>query len=299
MGLARGAIRLLMQEASRKPFAGRIATLGRQTISVSGGEFARLLAERGGSPQTIASPRVDDRTLFTALGFSEVASIDYSDYEGATHIFDLNQPDLPEKLKGQFDVVLDSGTLEHVFHVPNALKNICAMVKVGGRIIMQTPSSNHFDHGFYMFSPTLFFDYFTANRFAIDTLHVIRYSPDPAQQWDVYQYQPGKWDDLQCGGLDGNPYLIFVVATKTAQSTGDVIPQQGFYAASSPLFAGARTATASPSSLPQNESAPGKTSMHARLGALLKKLPLADRLARKILRRIRKTLWSKQKVGSV
>lgn len=237
--------------------------------------------------------------LFSALGFATIESIDYSDYEGATHVFDLNQPDLPDTLKAHYDVVLDSGTLEHVFHVPNALTNIGAMTKIGGRIILQTPSSNHFDHGFYMFSPTLFFDYFTANRFKIESFYIIRYSPDPAVMWDVYQYHPRDWDDVQCGGLDGNPYLLFIVATKTAQSTSDVIPQQGFYANSSPQFAGARIAGAGgtiPASTGRTRS---ETKLRHAARSLLTKMPFVDRIARRALRRWRKMLWSRTRISRV
>ena len=65
--------------------------------------------------------------------------------------------------------LLDSGTLEHVFHLPNALKSVVELAKVGGRVMLLSPSSNHFDHGFYMFSPTLFYDYFSANGLRIET----------------------------------------------------------------------------------------------------------------------------------
>jgi hypothetical protein len=50
-------------------------------------------------------------------------------------------------LVGQFDVVLDSGTIEHVFHIPDALKNVLSLAQ-GGRVICMSPSSNHVDNGF-------------------------------------------------------------------------------------------------------------------------------------------------------
>jgi hypothetical protein len=40
------------------------------------------------------------------------------------------------------------------------------MLKVGGRLIIMVPASNSIDHGFYSFSPTLFFDYFADNGFS-------------------------------------------------------------------------------------------------------------------------------------
>ena len=58
---------------------------------------------------------------------SLVDSIDKSDYEGATIIFDMNNEIFPE-LKGKYDTVLDSGTLEHIFNIPQALDNTSSMI---------------------------------------------------------------------------------------------------------------------------------------------------------------------------
>jgi len=53
------------------------------------------------------------------LGANRVDSIDYSTYEGASIIHNLNEP-LPSDLRQQFSAVFDGGTLEHVFDVPRA-----------------------------------------------------------------------------------------------------------------------------------------------------------------------------------
>src|SRR3546814_565314 len=123
------------------------------------------------------------------------------------------------------------------------MKNVISLVKVGGRVIFLSPSSNHLDHGFYMFSPTFFVDYFSANHFEINTCYVVRYSPDMNQMWDVYQYEPGQWRNFHIGGLDASPYAIFFVATRTDKSISGVIPQQGYYADSAPFYSGARLAS--------------------------------------------------------
>src|SRR5207249_3920994 len=98
-------------------------------------------------------------TFFKALGFSEVAAMDYSDFESARYIHDLNSSEPPEHLLENFDVIIDGGTIEHVFHIPNVLNSIHKMLRPHGRTIHMSPSSNHIDHGFYMFSPTLFWDF--------------------------------------------------------------------------------------------------------------------------------------------
>ena len=62
-------------------------------------------------------------------------------------------------------MIIDGGTMEHIFHIPNVLNNIYRMLRVGGRIIHISPSSNYVDHGFYSFSPTLFYDFYQTNKF--------------------------------------------------------------------------------------------------------------------------------------
>ncbi len=302
MGLARGAIALLLEEAKIKPFSGRIATLGKQTIYASNQEIRKQFAKFGvypAEPIDISGPVIDDVRLFRALGFETVHSFDYSDFEGADFVVDLNQHGMPSESIGAYDVVLDSGTLEHIFHLPNALANVVDLVKVGGRIVLLSPSSNHIDHGFYMFSPTLFSDFLGANRFMLDKIYVVRYSGDLNELWEAYEYEPGAWRDLHIGGLDGNPYAIFVVATRTERSTSNVVPQQGYYANSSESYVGSRLArvehdgaaggstkstiaTAS-QSIVGVEGSPMKTYLRT----LIKRIPGARRAALWLLARVR------------
>jgi SAM-dependent methyltransferase len=105
--------------------------------------------------------------FFRVLGAQEYVSVDRSDYEGANFLHDLNEP-FPAKMRGQFDFVLDSGTLEHIFNYPAALKNSLELLRVGGHFLTATPANGHMGHGFYQFSPELFFSIFTEqNGFAL------------------------------------------------------------------------------------------------------------------------------------
>ncbi len=137
--------------------------------------------------------------------------------------------DVPEHLAERFDLVLDGGTLEHVFNFPVALKNTIRLAKVGGRIIYILPVTNHVDHGFYMFSPTLFMDYFRANKLQVETFYIIRYSPDPNKPWHAYRYDEHSFSKLSIGCLDERPYMLFAVARRLPKSTWDKIPQQAHY----------------------------------------------------------------------
>jgi SAM-dependent methyltransferase len=230
MGLGRAATALLLEEAAARPFVGKIATLGRQTIGATPQEISAQFKRFGVLPRApIGHTQPDDQALFRMMGFAAVESLDYSDFEGATHVVDLNSDNLSPSLIGQFDVVLDSGTIEHVFHVPNALKNALSLAKEGGRVIFLSPSSNHVDHGFYMYSPTLFMDYLTANGLRIETCYFIRYSPDGRRPWQAYRYTRESWRQFTIGVLDDRPYMVFVVATRVPGSSIGKIPQQALY----------------------------------------------------------------------
>src|SRR5258706_3246646 len=243
MGINKSAIKVFLHESQRRGLLGRLLTLGRQDVYVTAEELRGTMAEFGGRPvRELRSPLskkanfaksnyVSDEYLFSALGFSEWQALDASSYEEADFVFVLNRLDLSDALVNHWDAIFDGGTIEHVFHLPNALRNIFRLLRIGGRIIHIAPSSNHIDHGFYMFSPTLFWDYYTANDFEINACQVFRYTQDLyAGAWQVCDYVPGGLVRVSMGGLDDALYGVILIATKTPKFTCDVVPQQGLYA---------------------------------------------------------------------
>jgi SAM-dependent methyltransferase len=97
------------------------------------------------------------------LGASALSVLDYSPYEGATIVHDLNQP-LPAAHHGQFDAVIDGGSLEHVFNFPVAIASLMRALKVGGHLFLKSPANNLCGHGFYQFSPELMFRIFSEDN---------------------------------------------------------------------------------------------------------------------------------------
>jgi hypothetical protein len=53
--------------------------------------------------------------------------------------------------------VIEAGTLEHIFNVPEALRSLMRAAKVGGGLYASMPTNNLCGHGFYQFSPELLF----------------------------------------------------------------------------------------------------------------------------------------------
>jgi NADH-quinone oxidoreductase subunit H len=85
-------------------------------------------------------------------------AIDISDYEGATHVWDLNQP-VPQDWHGRYSFIFDGGTLEHVFNLPQAFANVLNMLRPGGRFVGANPFNGYPSHGMYQFSAELVWTY--------------------------------------------------------------------------------------------------------------------------------------------
>jgi len=235
---------LLIYLTHKHDLSGTFCCLGRlhPVIAYTYGIFRRQLTLYDREPnfaEAIPDQQLlaNDRAFFDGLGYAGQESIDASDFEGATHIVDLNADGVPSHLRERFDVICNNGTLEHIFHVPNVLRNIGTMLKAGGSVIHVAPSNNHMDHGFYQFSPTLFFDYYGANGFDIRDSFLLRYEKKgveiPWARWGHEFFDPYALEspDFYDGKLDGAIYTTVFVARKTAESTSDRIPQQGRYAA--------------------------------------------------------------------
>jgi hypothetical protein len=109
----------------------------------------------------------DARETFAQLGLA-LDVIDIAASRGDEHIVDLNYP-LPATFGRRYDLVLDTGTCEHCFHIGQAAMNLASLVKTGGFIIQAMPL-NAFNHGFYNVNPTWFHDFYPLNGFEIQLL---------------------------------------------------------------------------------------------------------------------------------
>lgn len=246
MGITRGSARLLLEEKKRRPFGGSLLELGKMFIFFSDdelGKWARLhgvelpeLEPRlSHDPVLAAHGCLSDVSFFRRLGFDDVTSLDASPWEGADLIHDLNEP-VPTSLHGRYETVFEGGTMQSIFHLPQVLCNVFHLLKPGGRVIhAAAPSHNHVDHGFFMFSPTFFHDYYSANGWQLDRLllceHLLYWTGGRLRTgaFHVYDYEPGCLDHLSFGRFGASQLSLFVVATKTEQTTCHVIPQQSYY----------------------------------------------------------------------
>lgn len=180
MGLSTDSITFLAKARRSGANFTQVLTLGRQHMLLKVDHLEVILRAHGvwPPPQGEAAFRqaVDAEfpwafpTFARALGAEKVLSMDASAYEGADFVHDLNQP-VPPEWEERFDVVIDGGTLEHVFNFPVAIANCMKLVKTGGYLILFTPANNYFGHGFYQFSPELFYRVLTPeNGFTVESM---------------------------------------------------------------------------------------------------------------------------------
>jgi hypothetical protein len=165
VGLNPYAIEFLMAARAGGVDFGQTVTIGRQELLAHPRALRRALARHG-----LQLSDADARELLSAgyaeellarLGAERVDSLDASPYEGATVVHDLNTP-IPPELERRYSVVLDSGTLEHVFDFPTAVGSCMRMAREGGHVLVLCPADGLMGHGFYQFSPELLFRVFSA-----------------------------------------------------------------------------------------------------------------------------------------
>ena len=149
-----------LRYATKGGVFGRTVTIGRQEVFLNEPTARRVLG-KAYSPE-----QYGEGLLIRHMGASSVDSVDASSYEQATILHDMNSP-LPQQYHRQFDTAIDGGCCEHVFNVTQALWNCSMLCKPGGQIIHILPANNFCGHGFWQFSPELFFAlYSTSNGYA-------------------------------------------------------------------------------------------------------------------------------------
>ena len=231
---------VVMHDWSRRHgLAGPTLTLGVQDVCFTRTEYAAALAPpHSTSRQTAESapptpaPSMSARELFEVLGLGPLAALDVGDYDGADIIFDLNEPQPPTETRQHFGLIVNGGTLEHVFHVPNALANLNAMLTPGGAILHVLPCNNWVNHGFYQFSPTLMFDYYAALRFELieSAMMIFNARAQGGHHWEIRPAPIGSFAPGVARSLDDRTYLHVVLVRRDPESLERALPVQSRYA---------------------------------------------------------------------
>lgn len=242
MGLTLATVHLIapLLEAFERRASQRVLTLGVQDCHFTYDELIAFL-QRHGLPFRAAtsvrqttgfkwaaaadrqrySRNVHQLTFFEVFGFdpANVHALDVDEFEGATLIHDLN---LPIMSAAEFDVVLDSGTIEHVFSLKDSLFNVARLTKRGGRTILLSPA-DMLNHGFINVNAELFRDFFTSNGFRELALKYILF-PRNARTRHYLQFDPAALTT----SVPAYNALVYGVYQKESDEQLRV-PQQGYY----------------------------------------------------------------------
>ena len=224
MAIDSNGLKLLLWAKSLGASYKKTITLGRQGVTFTLGDLYRAVKECG---QTISQQKAEEcfkkspmtglyaEGLFSALGAEELVSVDRSSFEGASCLHDLNNP-FPANMHHSFDMVIDGGTLEHIFNYPNALRNSMHLVRNGGHFVTIAPANSLLGHGFYQISPELFFRVFN-NSNGFQLIKIVLFSADTkfATFYEVT-------DPAICGSrvelADSQPMYLAVIAKRTNEN---------------------------------------------------------------------------------
>lgn len=147
----------LARNAKHVDGSGRGLVLGRQRLHLPPHGVRRLanrVREFGidVTPGDLTQEDGFTEALLSAFGYPKMEALDFTAAEGAEHVHDLNEP-VPDSLRERFDVVLDGGTTEHVFHIGRALETCHEMLKPGGVMLSFVSGDGWFGHGFFQTGP--------------------------------------------------------------------------------------------------------------------------------------------------
>lgn len=230
MGFNIKTTELLIQSKKQGIDFSKVVTIGRQQLNGSFILFEEFFKNQGISKNDFAKILTRDNRysegFLSWLGADKIDSIDASSYESATIIQDMNLS-IDSSLHESYSVVIDSGSLEHIFNFPQAIKNCMEMVRVGGHMIGITPSNNFLGHGFYQFSPELIFRVFSEeNGFKVKKMWLFF----PNYGSPVYEISdPANVKDRVKLKNSEETFIFYIAERLGVKSIFEKIPQQSDY----------------------------------------------------------------------
>lgn len=231
MGLDINGTRFLLYAMKAGVDYSQTAMIGRQGLHLKPVQLQKNFAEFGFACDSNLLDSIFNakdggvEQLFRHLGADKVESFDNSSYEGATHLHDMNL-EISDTFKERYSVVLDGGSLEHIFNFPVAIKNCMEMTKIGGYYLGISPMNNLVGHGFYQLSPELYFSVFTKTN-GFEIVDLIAHEPHNKKWYSVISpLAVGRRVTL----VNNSPVYLLVIARRTEKKTiFESPPQQSDY----------------------------------------------------------------------
>ncbi len=210
--------------------AKRGLVLGRQKLHLKGNRLAKLTRQvkRYGidvEPEDLIQEDGFTENFLGAIGYPKMEAMDFTPSEGAEHIHDLNKR-IPKNLENQFDLILDGGTTEHVFHIGMALENCHAMLKPGGVMMSFVAADGWFGHGFFQTGPDVPWRYWH-HCLGYEILEVGAQERQGKKEYYEIEDPSGK----KRGGVKtfNGPTMLLYAVRKPMTPTKPMSPVQGHY----------------------------------------------------------------------
>lgn len=191
MGLTTPNLKYLLKIKKSRKFKGPILTLGNQDIYATESDVKKWMKDehlpikkvrkiyysqsKGMSEINIESAKyIHAKTFFELLGIplDKYFDIDKFPFDSPKILHDLEQP-ISSKYYNFFNFIIDGCTITHILDLKSVLTNVVKMTKVGGYVLHINPAQNFLNHGFYQFSPTFFYDFYSHNGFEIVESYLI------------------------------------------------------------------------------------------------------------------------------
>ena len=218
----------LLSLARNRQIGDEILCLGRPELFISERQLKSLAAkmELKWSDDEIAhiSDSKYGEPFLERVGFRTIRSLDASEYEGAQIIHDLNVP-ISKELEGSTRLLFANGTIEHIFNVATSLDNITRLLCAGGTALINGPANGQCGHGFYQFSPELFYRYFEANGYEDARVYIVGWKFP--QRW--FRAIDPRSLNQRVEFMTVEPAEIVAIARKVGSLPASVTPQQSDY----------------------------------------------------------------------
>ncbi len=207
-------------------------------------EFTKIIADRASN----ASERSDWERRYEGFGTTQenrwwsfnVARLYYEMMFGPYRYKALDMHGSPESTfvdlnkeyscEQEFDLVTNLGTTEHIFNQAAVFKTIHDLTAENGVMFHGLPHQGQYDHGFFNYHPTFFFDLAAANDYQIVFFGLLNISI--REQREHHHVEALQDETTYRRLVEQNkiePQAAFKVFLRKTKNSSFVMPQQGVY----------------------------------------------------------------------
>ncbi|WP_152929610.1 MULTISPECIES: hypothetical protein [Serratia] len=237
MSISLSALNYLCELKKNHPIKGEVLTLGKQMVFFDYDTLTKVLIEK--NIQNIGTKKnfnfsqdfehlkyvepysryCNDKAVFSSIFGVFPKVMDITDEPYVDFKQDLNYK-IDSGYAQKFSLILDAGTLEHIFDVFTALNNIDAMLKEEGFVVHITPAHGFLDHGYYQISPQLYYDFYSSRGYQIQHCYLAEMS---VRKTNHTQQTFWHWDKniLRKKLISDKMLMVYFCAKKTSNKNNN------------------------------------------------------------------------------